>query len=358
MGLQQLRGEMLAGGFDTRPVDASDPQRVRNAREIVKIGLNSTPLKFDKILMKMHQEFGLDHELEPLPEKRKWSMRLGITSKMFLAVLATSATVIVVMSIAVRISFEDGFLNYLNSEDIDRATKFTITLGDSYRELGSWEWLRGNPRHWTQLVLEKFSPPFRRNEAVSSLNQQLNGPPPDTFVLVARLTLKDADENFVAGNPFPSSDVARRPVIVDGKKVGWLLISPYKTLTDTVALSFQEQQRKAVFAIAGIVAALATLVAILLSRNLLSPVKQLARGTRALAAGDYDQSLSVSSSDELGQLAKDFNGLANTLMKNDQARRRWIADISHELRTPLAVLRGEIEAMQDGHNTSPFVPAA
>jgi two-component system sensor histidine kinase BaeS len=36
------------------------------------------------------------------------------------------------------------------------------------------------------------------------------------------------------------------------------------------------------------------------------------------------------------------------LKKNDQARRRWIADISHELRTPLAVLRGEIEAMQDG----------
>ena len=343
-----MRGEVLGCGFITRPLKTCDLQRVRNAREIVKIGLNSAPLKIDKILMKMHQEFGLDDELEPLPEKRKWSMRLGITSKMFLAVLATSATVIVVMSIAVRISFEDGFLNYLNSEDIDRATKFTVTLGDSYREHGSWEWLRGNPRHWTQLVLEKFSPPFRRNEAASSLNQQLNGPPPDTFVLVARLTLRDADENFVAGNPFPSSNVAHRPVIVDGKTVGWLLISPYTTLTDTVALSFQEQQRKAVFAIAGIVAALATLVAMLLSRNLLSPVKELARGTRALAAGDYDQSLSVSSSDELGQLAKDFNGLANTLMKNDQARRRWIADISHELRTPLAVLRGEIEAMQDG----------
>lgn len=275
-------------------------------------------------------------------------MRLGITSKMFLAVLAASATVIVVMSIAVRVSFEQGFLNYLNSEDIDRATKFTVTLADSYREHGSWEWLRGNPRHWTQLVLEKFSPPFRRTETASTLNRQLGGPPPDTFVLVARLTLRDAEDRFVAGNPFPTADVVRRPVNVDGNTVGWLLISPYKTLTDTVALSFQEQQRKAVFGIAGIVAAFATLVAMLLSRNLLSPVKQLARGTRALAAGDYDQSLTVSSSDELGQLARDFNGLANTLKKNDQARRQWIADISHELRTPLAVLRGEIEAMQDG----------
>jgi two-component system sensor histidine kinase BaeS len=37
-----------------------------------------------------------------------------------------------------------------------------------------------------------------------------------------------------------------------------------------------------------------------------------------------------------------------TLEKNEQARRQWVADISHELRTPLAVLRGEIEALQDG----------
>jgi two-component system sensor histidine kinase BaeS len=321
---------------------------VHDFPEIVKIGLNRAPLNIDKISMNTRQAFGFEFESEVPPAKHKRSMRLGITSKMFLVVLATSAVIIVVMSIAVRISFEHGFLNYLNSEDIDRATKFTVTLGDSYREHGDWEWLRGNPRHWTQLVLEKFSPPFRRNEAVSTLSQQLSGPPPDTFVLVARLTLKDENDNFVAGNPFPADDVARRPVIVDGNTVGWLLISPYKTLTDTVALSFQEQQRKAVFAIAGIVAALATLVAILLSRNLLSPVKQLARGTRALAAGDYNQSLSVTSSDELGQLAKDFNVLSKTLQKNDQARRQWIADISHELRTPLAVLRGEIEAMQDG----------
>ena len=29
-------------------------------------------------------------------------------------------------------------------------------------------------------------------------------------------------------------------------------------------------------------------------------------------------------------------------------RRDFMADVSHELRTPLAVLRGELEALQDG----------
>ncbi|PKH00185.1 hypothetical protein CXF95_06105 [Paraglaciecola sp. MB-3u-78] len=35
-------------------------------------------------------------------------------------------------------------------------------------------------------------------------------------------------------------------------------------------------------------------------------------------------------------------------IKNEQARKRWIADISHELRTPVAVLKGKIVAMLDG----------
>ena len=60
--------------------------------------------------------------------------------------------------------------------------------------------------------------------------------------------------------------------------------------------------------------------------------------------------------DELGQLTRDFNSLALTLGKNEQGRRQWVADISHELRTPLAVLRGEIEALQDRVRT--FTPEA
>jgi two-component system sensor histidine kinase BaeS len=58
--------------------------------------------------------------------------------------------------------------------------------------------------------------------------------------------------------------------------------------------------------------------------------------------------VAVSSSDELGRLAQDFNQLASTLERNQQMRRDLMADISHELRTPLAVLRGELEAIQDG----------
>src|SRR5690606_27253465 len=52
----------------------------------------------------------------------------------------------------------------------------------------------------------------------------------------------------------------------------------------------------------------------------------------------------------------DFNTLAETLAAARQARRQWIADIAHELRTPLSILRGEIEALQDG--VRPLTPTA
>ena len=43
-----------------------------------------------------------------------------------------------------------------------------------------------------------------------------------------------------------------------------------------------------------------------------------------------------------------MNTLAETLATTQQARQRWLADMAHELRTPVTVLRGEIEAVQDG----------
>jgi two-component system sensor histidine kinase BaeS len=85
-----------------------------------------------------------------------------------------------------------------------------------------------------------------------------------------------------------------------------------------------------------------------LSKRLSRPVLSFRDTARRLAAGDFGARVPTTGSDELGRLGRDINTLAETLERNEQARRRWVADISHELRTPLAVLRAEIEAVQDG----------
>src|SRR5690606_1549571 len=42
------------------------------------------------------------------------------------------------------------------------------------------------------------------------------------------------------------------------------------------------------------------------------------------------------------------NLMAQTLEEQDRQQRQWLADISHELRTPLGVMKGELEAVEDG----------
>jgi two-component system sensor histidine kinase BaeS len=130
--------------------------------------------------------------------------------------------------------------------------------------------------------------------------------------------------------------------------VGWLSISPPEFLSDQLDVQFQAQQSRTFWLIAVISIATAALMAVLLARHLLAPIRGLTKGARALTAGQFGARAQVTSSDELGQLAADFNILAETLEQNERARRQWVADISHELRTPLAVLRGEIEAIEDG----------
>ncbi|MBN2372493.1 HAMP domain-containing protein [bacterium] len=90
------------------------------------------------------------------------------------------------------------------------------------------------------------------------------------------------------------------------------------------------------------------IVSFILSRHVLTPIKRLTKGTQALSSLEFDTEIDVHTGDELGQLASNFNMMAQTLKRYEQMQRQWISDISHELRTPLSVLFCEIEALQDG----------
>ncbi len=88
--------------------------------------------------------------------------------------------------------------------------------------------------------------------------------------------------------------------------------------------------------------------AFLIARQILIPIKRLEAGAKTLASGDYSLRIHKDRTDELGELIAHYNVLAETLARTSQAERGWISNTSHELQTPLAVLRAQIEALQDG----------
>ena len=101
--------------------------------------------------------------------------------------------------------------------------------------------------------------------------------------------------------------------------------------------------------VAGLIAvAVALLLGLILTRQITRPVRALTRGARHIAGGDLAYRVGVRSKDEIGELARSFNAMADSLEKSEQARRRLVTDIAHELRTPLSVVEGMVDGMLDG----------
>lgn len=267
----------------------------------------------------------------------KFPWHIGIGAKLFVAVFATCMLVIVTMHWGGRISFEYGFVDYIRRGNEQRLAMLSDALAEQYEQHGSWDFLRRNER----LVFSMMRSLDQNPDSSSQL-------PPHGWR--TQFWVLDQQYQVLAGPhaAIPREGSRRNITTGNGKIVGWVVGSPPERLTRSADINFDRQQRRTSWGIAALSTLLAALVAWLLARGLLAPVKRLVAGTRHLTAGHFASRVKVSSSDELGQLAQDFNRLAGSLEKNEQMRRAFMADISHELRTPLAILRGELEAMQDG----------
>lgn len=100
---------------------------------------------------------------------------------------------------------------------------------------------------------------------------------------------------------------------------------------------------------AAFAAALAAIaVGLFFSRRIVSPLRDMMQASQRISEGHYDERVKVSGEDELAQLARRFNQMAEKLEQTESMRRRLIGDVSHELRTPLTAIKGSMEGLIDG----------
>ena len=287
-------------------------------------------------------------------------MKISIKYRLFLAFLVATLTLVASMFMVTKLSFDRGFLRYINNVEQQRIEQLANDLEQSFAEHGSWDFLRHNPRAWRRLMFaarfenESEPPPFDEpKEPDNRFHEKGPLPPPPPFKnhFERRVLLLDAERQQIFGPRRYPTNLELRSLKNGDRTVGYLTIVPPRAprdLVDPHQRLFFDKQRRSFAVIAIAMAAAAALLSVPLSRRLVRRITDLAAATHRLTDGQYQTRVRATASDELGQLARDFNSLARTLEYNEKLRRQWVADISHELRTPLAVLRGEIEALQDG----------
>jgi two-component system sensor histidine kinase BaeS len=259
--------------------------------------------------------------------------------KLFLAIAGAIAGLTLVSYLVFTWTFERGFVQYVNRADEARLELMTDRLAAVYAREDGWAALARDPDRWAAmsrdvLGLPSSADPGQRRELPLTIDP--------------RLLLLDADRTVLIGRPEAAAGSVLKPIESSGRTVGYVGYAPRIERLQALERVYLRRQHQAFAAVTvGMVVAafvLAAGLAYWLSRR----VRALVHSTNALIRGDYTVRLAPRGHDELAQLASDFNTLAATLAAAQEARRAWIADIAHELRTPLAVLRAEIESLQDG----------
>ena len=271
---------------------------------------------------------------------------MNLYQKGLLAFAVVILIAVLTVALLVGQQAESNFRSY-NALYSTRAQTLAQTFAAYYAEHGSWDGLQ------EQMETMVAMPGHRGGRGGTTGGNAMSG-----GTVMWDFRVADADGRVIAdsdASPTGTLSKAEREQalpIRDGEViVGYLLPGREAlgvALTDEAAQRYLDQLRGALL-VGGLVAfAAALLLAGVLTRGIVAPVRRLTQAAQAVAAGNLDARAPVQGRDEIADLAQTFNTMSASLQRAEDARRAQTADIAHELRNPLAVLQGTLEALADG----------
>ena len=280
-------------------------------------------------------------------------MRLRLAHTLSLALLAFAAMAVLALGGLTAWNLRDGFGNYLAHREVQHLERLVALIQTIAMREGGLDTLQQGRLDLRSLFRELDG---REPGAPPSPDPRRPPLPAGPLPFPERVQVLGLDGRLLLGRPGALHDVdaaVQRPVVVQGRVVAMAHLHQADIQRDLGETRFLLDQYRVLTITAGGLMVLALLTATVLARRWIKPLAAVQDATQRLARGELTVRVPegpqlTGRSDEIGDVVRNVNRMAEGLERLEGARRRWLADISHELRTPLTVLRGQIEALHDG----------
>jgi two-component system sensor histidine kinase BaeS len=306
--------------------------------------------------------------------------RMKLATQLSLLLVGALLIAILAMGAFFAFNLERGFVAYINAEQLRQLDVIAARAQRIADRDGSLEPLLRDRRYWGRLVREveegldprepdfgpqgpppreaegrgpPGGPPFRRERPpFGDGGPPPKGPPQGELRGRRGFFILDAQREPPRGEPpLPvprSQPPVERAIRAGDRVVGYVVHYPYEHVIRAEDAAFLRSQFLGVGVVALALLAFGVIAAPLAARRWTRPLRAIGQATGRIAHGDLGAQVAAGGATEIATLAEDVNAMAASLSRLDESRKQWIAQSAHELRTPLMVLRGEIEALQDG----------
>jgi len=149
------------------------------------------------------------------------------------------------------------------------------------------------------------------------------------------------------GGAYESKQFASGVPIYNGQSVMGMVLS----VTDRTELFEMWRSFLSLFVmVSAIIMMISFVASSLMSYRQIRPIEEMVAATRAYAEGNFDVRMTddAGRGDEIGELARSFNAMADSLAQTERQRRDFIANVSHELKTPMTTIAGYTDGILDG----------
>ncbi len=274
----------------------------------------------------------------------------SVAWRLLLAFLAVAAVAVGTVAFVANQTTSEGFRTYVEMGSSMYARRLAQTLADYYARSGSWQSVEGVLANLVRTTDERLVLADAGGTIVADTGRQWAGKRASELSLASGTAVVLGERHL--GELYVLSSAVGQGMGPMGSMMGRAGMGmPWRTdatSTITPEESFLADVNRGILLGALSAGALAILLSLLLTRQIVRPLGALAAGARRLQTGDLTHRVQIGSRDELGEVARAFNAMAESLERNESARRHLLADVAHELRTPLTVIEGTADGILDG----------